>query len=217
MTHEGFSVATAFVNSNIHPKEEYALRIGTWMDYAKTRGIPTFEGAYDPQLWEKTVGVHGGPYPLLEAAPGYRENLAQRQVRCAACYRLRFEELASLASQNGFAAISSTLTISPYQFTPLILAELERAAHAVGLQAVAHDFSEHYAETSRRSRELGMYRQNYCGCRYSQEEAQLERAERKAARKVARKAARKGGGDLPPSEHLALASLQSFLAEGTAC
>jgi len=44
------------------------------------------------------------------------------------------------------------------------------------------DFRDRYGEATRRSRELGMYRQNYCGCRYSKEEAAQEREARRGRR-----------------------------------
>jgi predicted adenine nucleotide alpha hydrolase (AANH) superfamily ATPase len=48
------------------------------------------------------------------------------------------------------------------------------------------DFRERYGDATRRSRELGMYRQNYCGCRYSEDEAAGQR-ERRRTERAARK------------------------------
>lgn len=104
-----------------------------------------------------------------------------------ACYRIRLEELARYAYEHGFEGIGTTLTVSPYQYTDIINEELERAAAPYeGLSAVFQDFREFYPQATIRSRELGMYRQNYCGCAYSDAEAAAERAERKAARKAAK-------------------------------
>ena len=61
-------------------------------------------------------------------------------------------------------------------------------AHAHGLTPVWRDFRPFYPEATKESRELGMYRQNYCGCRYSAAEAQIERHEARDARKAARHA-----------------------------
>ena len=113
---------------------------------------------------------------------------AQREARCRACYRLRLEETARVAAERGFEGIGTTLSVSPYQCTEVIREEVNRAAERAGLLGVFEDFRPYYDEATRRSRALGMYRQNFCGCRISDEEAAAERAERKAER-MAKKAA----------------------------
>ncbi|MCL1799012.1 MAG: epoxyqueuosine reductase QueH [Eggerthellaceae bacterium] len=164
----GHEVTLAFMNANIQPADEYARRRDTLAAWAGAAGIPVVEGASDPTLWEAAVA------PAL-AGP--------RQERCRACYRLRFEEVARVGAEGGFEAVSTTLSISPYQLTGVIAEELGRAAAAQGLACVFEDFRPFYPEATRRSRALGMYRQNFCGCRPSADEAAAERAERRRARK----------------------------------
>ena len=113
-----------------------------------------------------------------------------RQARCRACYRIRFEEAARYAAEHDFDALGTTLSVSPYQYTEIIREELERAAERASLKAHFVDYRPYYENATLRSRGAGMYRQNYCACRFSDEEAQVEREERKKARKAA-KAARK--------------------------
>lgn len=116
--------------------------------------------------------------------PKFAHLYSNRDNRCRACYRLRLEELARYAHEHGFNAIGTTLSVSPYQYTSIIKEELERAAaHYDGLTALFEDFRPYYPNATKRSRDLGMYRQNYCGCAYSDKEAAAERAARKAARK----------------------------------
>ncbi len=113
---------------------------------------------------------------------------ANREDRCRACYRLRLEEVARYAAEHNFDALSTTLTVSPYQYTQVIDEELALAAERYGIQALFEDFRPFYPQATTRSKELGMYRQNYCGCRFSAQEAAQERAERKAAREAERQA-----------------------------
>ena len=115
---------------------------------------------------------------------------ARREARCRACYRLRLEETARVAAEQGFDGIGTTLSVSPYQYTKVIEEEVRRAAEREGIEGVFEDFRPYYDEATRRSRALGMYRQNYCGCRISDEEAAAERAERKAQRAAAKQAER---------------------------
>lgn len=164
-----------YANSNIAPEEEYARRRSTISDWAEGEGVAFVEGSYDPDAWEATAGRIG------DASDGSE---GQRQARCRACYRMRFEESAAYAAEHGFDALGTTLSVSPYQYTQVIHEELERACERAGIACFFEDYSPLYPEATRRSREAGMYRQNYCGCRFSEEEAAAERAERKAAREA---------------------------------
>ena len=84
--------------------------------------------------------------------------------------------------------MGTTLSVSPYQYTDVIREELERAASAAGVRPLFEDYRPFYDEATHRSRSLRMYRQNYCGCRFSDAEAAAEREERRAARRAAREA-----------------------------
>ena len=190
-----------YANSNIHPAEEYARRLATLEAWAQSESLEVVEGAYDAAAWEETVGRIGDaarekfgvitheaqPAESVEGAEGSAEGAAPaeqaRQARCRACYRMRFEETARYAAEHGFAAMGTTLSVSPYQYTDIIREELERAAAKEGVEARFVDYRPYYDNATQRSREAGMYRQNYCACRFSEEEARVEREERKRARR----------------------------------
>ena len=174
----GHDLTIAYMNSNIAPADEYAHRLSTLRAWAAGEQLDVLEGAYDPAAWETCAGRVG-------AAEG---DPARRKARCRACYRLRFEEAAALAAEQGFDALGTTLSVSPYQFIDVIREELERAAAQAGVNALFEDYRPFYDEATRRSREAGMYRQNFCGCRFSEAEAAAERAERKRLRAAAREA-----------------------------
>ena len=186
----GHDLTLYYANSNIAPAEEYAHRLGTLRTWAGGEGLPVVEGPYDPAAWEATAGRVGEA--ALAAADGdvlrVATHPALREARCRACYRLRFEEAARVASERRFDAVGTTLSVSPYQFTEVIREELERAAAAAGVRALFEDYRPFYDEATRRSRATGMYRQNFCGCRFSEAEAAAERAERKRARAAEREA-----------------------------
>ena len=116
-----------------------------------------------------------------------------RRERCRACYRLRLEEAARVAAEGGYDGLATTLAVSPYQFTDVIHEELTRACGEVGIVAHFEDYRPYYDEATRISRELGMYRQNYCGCRFSIVEGEATRAfikQQRAAAKAAKAEAR---------------------------
>ena len=126
---------------------------------------------------------------------------ARREARCRACYRLRL-----VAAERGFEGIGTTLSVSPYQYTQVIREEVERAAAQAGVAPVFEDFRPYYDEATRESRELGMYRQNFCGCRISDLEAAAERAERKEQRAAAKAAERAAHADARAAEEAARAA-----------
>lgn len=175
----GHELAVYYANSNIHPAPEYQRRLDTLRAWAGEEGLPVIEGSYDVAAWNERAGKFGADEET-------------RSERCRACYRMRLEETARYAAEHGYDAVSTTLSVSPYQYTDVIREEVERAAARAGVQPVFEDFRPYYDEATRESRAKGMYRQNYCGCRYSAVEAAREREERKrerAAKKAAERAA----------------------------
>ncbi|MCI9673126.1 MAG: epoxyqueuosine reductase QueH [Enterorhabdus sp.] len=219
---EGIEPVIFYANSNIHPAEEYARRLATLRAWAAEEKVAVAEGAYDAKAWEAAVGRIGNAAEAKfgvicdeegdgrgetdsearaaregdgAAADGPSEARIAREARCRACYRLRFTEAARYAAEHGFAALGTTLSVSPYQYTRIIREELERACAREGIEAHFEDYRPFYDEATRRSREGGMYRQNYCGCRFSEAEAAAEREERAAARRAAREAAKAARAD----------------------
>ncbi len=188
----GHELTIFFSNSNIAPAGEYVHRLDELLAWARAEGIDVVEGAYEPSAWEASAGRVGEA--ALASANNDVERCALepglREARCRACYRMRFEETARFAAEQGFDAIGTTLSVSPYQFTQVIHEELDRAGEAAGVRTVFEDYRPYYDEATRRSRELDMYRQNYCGCRFSDAEAAAERAIRKRERVAARESER---------------------------
>lgn len=157
---------------------------------------------------EANASLHFGKHGelTLEEAAALAVDPGKRAARCRACYRLRLQEAARRAAEQGFEALSTTLAVSPYQYSDIIQEELERAAAEAGVKAVFEDFRPFYPEATRRSRDLGMYRQNYCGCLLSYMEAAAERAERKAERKALHAAERAAHASEHAAEAAALAA-----------
>lgn len=158
-----------YSNSNIFPKAEYEKRLDTIRDYADSIGVALIADGYDNESWKKS-------------AQRVFIDTGDREQRCRLCYRARFERSAEYAKGHGYDALGTTLSVSPYQYTRIIAEELGRACEKYGLTCVFEDYSPFYRDATRRSREAGMYRQSYCGCAYSIEEAKRDR-ERMAAEK----------------------------------
>lgn len=163
---QGDEVVVVYANPNIHPVAEYERRRDTLLEYTNASGIGSVELPYDPGAWMEAVAPHA----------------RDREARCRACYRLRLQLVTRWAVEHGFDAVATTLTVSPYQDADSIAAEGEAVTKAAGVSYLRRDFRDRYPEATRRSRDMGMYRQNYCGCLLSEMEVREERAARKAAR-----------------------------------
>lgn len=172
---EGFEPTIIWTNPNIQPVAEHDLRLRTLQAWARdVAQVPVVLAADDRAAWERTVAPAG----------------LDRDRRCRACYALRLAEACRVARAQGFRYVSTTLAVSPYQLFDACKEELAALAAAQGLTPVWRDFRPHYPDATRESRDLGMYRQNYCGCRFSAAEAALERHQARDARKAQRDLAR---------------------------
>jgi predicted adenine nucleotide alpha hydrolase (AANH) superfamily ATPase len=168
---EGFEPTICWTNPNIQPLEEHDLRLRTLMDWARdVAHVEVVIAGDDRERWERAVAPFG----------------FDREARCRACYALRLSEACHTARDLGFSHVSTTLVVSPYQLFDTCREVLEGLAGAYGLTMVWRDFRDWYPTATTRSRELGMYRQNYCGYRFSAAEAAIERHEARDARKAAK-------------------------------
>ncbi len=175
---EGFEPTICWANPNIQPMAEHDKRLDELRAWAADNDIPLIEAADDRERWDASVALLG----------------ADRQRRCRACYALRLSEACRVAEREGFTHIGTTLAVSPYQLFETCNDVLEKLARRHGLSPVIRDFRPWYPQATARSRELGMYRQNYCGCRFSAAEAALDRARLRDERKAqkARRSASNG-------------------------
>lgn len=179
---EGFEPTICWTNPNIQPIEEHDKRLKTLLAWAdEVAHVPVIVAEDRRDLWEAKVAPAG----------------LAREARCRACYRVRLEESCRVAKEEGFHYISTTLVVSPYQLFDACHEVLSKLAPKYGLKEVWRDFRPHYPESVTDSRALGMYRQNYCGCRFSAAEAAIERHEARDMRKVEHKANRAAARCVP--------------------
>jgi len=141
-----------FYRSNIHPFTECERRAQTLRDYAQQTSLEViFDRSYD-----------------LE---GFLQKLVFRESeRCQICYHERLKSTALMARRGKFDAFSTTLLYSRYQKHDLIRAVAEEIAHQVGVPFHYEDYRVGWREGIDRSKQMGMYRQPYCGCIYSEKD-----------------------------------------------
>ena len=144
-----------FFNPNIFPAEEHDRRLAEAERYAVSHGHRFVPGERDHDRWLAAVkGLEGEP---------------EGGKRCAVCFAFRLEAAAEKAREEGAGLFSTTLTISPHKNAASVNAAGEEAGRKAGVRFLAADFKKKdgFLRSCRLAKEAGMYRQEYCGCEFS--------------------------------------------------
>ncbi len=149
-----------FYNPNIHPKNEYELRKSEIVRFAEKMNVSIVDSDYDPDTWFNRVEG-------LELEP-------ERGKRCSACFDMRLERAALFAVENGFKVFTSSFGISRWKDSHQVNTAGTNAANRhPNLIYWTYSWREEggqkrmYEVTKREQ----FYRQKYCGCIYSERDA----------------------------------------------
>ncbi len=154
-----FFVTVYYYNPNIDTNEEYEKRkkeqIRFINEFSTKNKVEFLDCDYDSDTY-------------LERIKGF-ENEPERGARCPICFRLRLEKTAQKAKELGFDYFGTTLTVSPYKNSEQlnkIGLELEKE---YDIKFLVSDFKkkEGYKKSIEYSKEYNLYRQDYCGCKFS--------------------------------------------------
>jgi len=96
--------------------------------------------------------------------------LDKEKGRCKRCYEMRLLKTAEEAKKRGFDSFTTTLLFSKYQDNNVIKKVGEQISLSIGIPFLYRDFRIGWKEGNQESRNLGLYRQHYCGCIFSEEE-----------------------------------------------
>ncbi len=154
----GHDVTGFFYNHNIHPYQEYARRRDAVVQMAGQQLMPLImRDDYDLEEFLAHVA-------------------AEPDTRCSYCYSSRLRAAAQAAAEGHFDAYTASLLYSRYQKHDEIKALGEQIGSEFGVSFYYQDFRSGWQEGIRLSKEQGLYRQQYCGCIYSEKERYLPRA-----------------------------------------
>jgi predicted adenine nucleotide alpha hydrolase (AANH) superfamily ATPase len=149
---EGFELVSYFYNPNIHPYTEWSKRREALKIYAQALDLKViYDEKYNPVEFFQSIS--------------FRES-----NRCFICYQMRLEQAAHIAKKGRFDYYSSTLLVSKHQQHDMIRELGEAIGEKYGIPFLYRDFRVGFKETGEISREMGLYRQQYCGCLYSEVE-----------------------------------------------
>lgn len=143
-----------FYNPNIQPVNDYYKRLEAQKTLCEHFGVELLEENYDTSEFENYIKG-------LEDEP-------ERGKRCVKCFELRLDRTAQKAKELGIDCFTTSITISPHKNFNLLKSIGEDIAKKYEIEFLAIDFKKKdgFLKTNRLSKELGLYRQNYCGCLY---------------------------------------------------
>lgn len=153
-----YEVVPFWFNPNIEPEEEHGKRLEAFEHFCELKQYkPKIIDDYqtDNNTWHKFVEG-------LEQEP-------EGGARCEKCIRFRLEKTAQFAKGKGFKIFATTLSVSPHKNDEMINRIGEEVAKKYGVEYFTANFKKDggYARSVELSKEYGLYRQKYCGCRYS--------------------------------------------------
>ena len=146
-------VALHFYNPNIHPLIEFRRRLTAVQVLAERERVELFA---DDRYGLKEFLTRTAPW--------------DRPARCLVCWRVRLSETARLAAEKGFAAITTTLLSSSHQDHEAVRRIGTEAAAEKGIEFHYEDFRPLAALAHEEAKRRSLYRQQYCGCIFSEEE-----------------------------------------------
>lgn len=158
-----YDITVFFYNPNITDPNEYEKRLTSQLmviDYfnknlSPENKIDFIEGRYDPDEYFKLVS-------------GYEEE-KEGGRRCSLCFDMRLEETAIIAKEKGFDTFTTTLTVSPHKSYDIISQIGKSLSEKYKVDYLDGNFKKKdgFKRSIELSKEMNLYRQNYCGCQFS--------------------------------------------------
>jgi predicted adenine nucleotide alpha hydrolase (AANH) superfamily ATPase len=160
---QGYETQGFWYNPNIHPYLEHQQRLESMRSLAEKINLPLIVSPdYDMPEYFRRVAGH-------------------EEERCRHCFELRLEKTAETAREKGYDAFTTTLLISPHQKHDLIKEIGERVAGEKGVAFLYADLRKRYSDSRHITKPMELYRQQYCGCIYSEWERYSNKKEKGAS------------------------------------
>ena len=151
----GYEPVAYFFNPNIHPESEYQKRLNAQKKLCEALKCELIIEDYKPEIYE-------------ELMKGF-ENHTEGSVRCRKCFELRLLKTVQKAQELGISNYTTSISISPHKNFSTIKQVGESFSTQFEVEFISVDFKKQdgFIKTTKLSKELDLYRQNYCGCENS--------------------------------------------------
>ena len=156
-----FDITVLYYNPNIYPEEEYLKRFNTLKEITLKMKIKV-------KLLE--IGYESKEFKNISKG---LENEKDGGKRCTKCFLLRLEKTAKLAQKHNFDYFTTTLSVSPYKDSQKLNKIGKILSEKYNVEYLYSDFKkkEGYKRSNELAKKYNLYRQHYCGCKYSLNEA----------------------------------------------
>ena len=157
-----FNITIFYYNPNIYPIEEYEKRKQEQIKLIKklkhTNKLNIIDCDYDNEIYKQKI-------------KGLEKEL-EGGKRCYKCFELRLEKTAKIAKDNNFDYFSTTLTVSPHKNADILNEIGINFQNKYNIKWLYSNFKKKdgYKKSIELSKKYNLYRQNYCGCKYSKPE-----------------------------------------------
>ena len=157
-----FDIDAFYYNPNIDTADEYRRRAEELERLAARlphdNALRVIVGSYDTEAFEAMCRGH--------------EDDPEGGARCGLCFAMRLGASAKLAAELGCEYFTTSLTISPLKNAALLNQIGMSLGEKAGVRWLCSDFKKKngYKRSCELSAEYGLYRQDYCGCRFSKRE-----------------------------------------------
>lgn len=153
-----YQITVLFFNPNIQPRDEYDKRAG---ELKRLLSLASYPNPVDMMVAGYDTGVFESAVRLFTDEP-------EGGKRCRECFSLRLGEAAAFAKSGGYDRFSTTLTVSPHKPAEVINEVGTGLGNSYGVEYLHSDFKKRdgYKRSVELSKRYGLYRQQYCGCRY---------------------------------------------------
>lgn len=152
-----FDITIFYYNPNTYPYNEYKKRFDEVikLNNILNNKIKIIEGKYDDNDY----------YKFVEGL----ENEKEGGIRCHKCYLYRLEETAKYACSNNFDYFTTSLSVSPYKNSQVLNTIGKSLEQKYNVKYLYSDFKKKdgYKRSIELSKKYKLYRQSYCGCKYS--------------------------------------------------
>jgi len=159
-----FFVVPFWFNPNIEDEMEYKKRLDNFKNYTKIIGasniiINNYQ-TNNPKWHKEIFGL---------------ENEPEGGKRCQKCIQFRLEKTADYAKKNQFDVFGTTMTVSPRKNAKMINKIGQELSQKYKIDFLSADFKKNngFLISTQLSKKFNLYRQNYCGCKYSNKELRI--------------------------------------------
>lgn len=150
-----------FYNPNIAPVDEYERRLAEVLRVSELLDYRVVNAPYEPHEFSEAIAG-------LETEP-------EGGMRCVKCVALRLSKTAKVAHAMGYKSFSTTLTASPRKDVDVINEVGKKISNVFRVEYLPNVYRKTplFGDARRLVRQLGIYRQRYCGCVFSQRNSRL--------------------------------------------